>query len=265
MSEHIGVRAGAMPVFAPLFQPGTEEVTVRWLTVHVPVSPEVSDAVLPDGLRSAAAPAIGLWIAEFIGAQIHTPSGVERRPSYLQGGLSLRCRRDEGEDGAYAVVTYVGGLNYGIFGREQFGLPKKQVRSVTLDEQPDRVRFAMTSALGTELVAGEAELGECADPAPGPDWFRRHFTVKVIPSAEGPGRFDVCKLVEIPWQMTDAGAIRGGAASLTWGGGTDDPLHLFAPIAPPTASYGTARLDIDYGTYLADVEPPFAFGLPSWS
>ncbi|WP_198961548.1 acetoacetate decarboxylase family protein [Pseudonocardia sp. MH-G8] len=265
---HTGVRAAAMPVFAPLFQPGTEEVTVRWLTVHVPVAAEVSDAVLPQGLTSAAEPTVGLWIAEFIGAEFHSVSGVERRPSYLQGGLSLRCRRDGGADGAYALLTYVAGLNHGILGRELFGLPKKQLRSVTLDEEAGRLRFAMTSALGEPLVAGEAELGPTAHAAPAPDWFRRHFTVKAIPSAEGPGTdgpaFDVCKLVEIPWRMTDAAPVRGGAASLVWGGGSSDPLHLFAPTQPPSARYGTARLGIDYGKYLADVEPPHAFGRPSW-
>jgi acetoacetate decarboxylase len=257
-----------MPVFAPLFHPGTEEVMVRWLTVHVPVAPEVSDAVLPDGLTSAAEPTVGLWVAEFIGAEFHSPTGVERRPSYLQGGLSLRCRRDDGADGAYALVTYVAGLNHGILGRELFGLPKKQVRSVTLDEDGAALRFVMTSALGDTLVTGETVLGPTADPAPAPAWFGRHFTVKAVPSAEGPGAdgpaFDVCKLVEIPWRMTDATPVTGGATSLTWGGGSTDPLQLFAPTSPPVARYGTARLGITYGKYLADVTPPHAFGLPSW-
>lgn len=258
----------AMPVFAPLFTPGTERVEVRWLTVEAPIEAEVAARCLPAGLGVPAAPTVALWIAEFIGAEFSSPSGVERRPNYLQGGVSLRCAGyGGGADGAYAVETFVEGLNHGILGRELFGLPKKQASAVRLDEDGDGVAFAIVSALGEELVAGEAALApapQAPGAVPAPGWFERHCTVKAIPSAEGTG-YDLCKLVEIPWSLAALTPARTGTADFAWGASEADPLHVFAPTGPATAAYGRAVLDIGYGRYLADVDPPAPLGRPNWN
>lgn len=255
----------AMPVFAPLFTPGTERVEVRWLTVEAPIDADVAARCLPAGLGVPDSPTVALWIAQFIGAEFASPDGVERRPDYLQGGVSLRCAGyGGGPDGAYAIETFVEGLNHGILGRELFGLPKKQARAVRLDEHGDGVAFAIVSALGEELVAGEAMLGRGSEDIPAPDWFARHCTVKAIPSAEGTG-YDLCKLVEIPWSLTALGPARTGTADFAWGASGADPLHVFAPNGPATAAYGRAVLDIGYGRYLADVDPPAPLGRPSWT
>jgi acetoacetate decarboxylase len=257
-----------MPVFAPLFTPGTERVEVRWLTVEAPVDPVVAARCLPAGLEVPEAPEVGLWIAEFIGAEFHSPAGVERRPNYLQGGVSLRCSGyGGGPDGAYAIETFVEGLNHGILGRELFGLPKKQALTVRLEERGDAVAFGIVSALGEELVSGEAELVRETDAVrtvPAPAWFERHCTVKAIPSADGSG-YDVCKLVEIPWRMTPEAPPRTGSARFAWGASRIDPLHVFAPTGPASASYGRAVLDIGYGRYLAEAVPPEPLGRPSWT
>ena len=257
----------AMPVFAPLFAPGTERVTVRWATVDVPVHPDIAARCLPAGLAVPERPSLGLWIAEFIGAEFQSATGVERRPDYFQGGLSLRCAVESGgADGAYAIETFVEGLNHGILGRELFGLPKKQAVRVQLDEAADALEFSITSALHERLVSGTVRLtGEdrTAGASPSPGWFDRHFTVKAIPSAEGTG-YDVCKLVEIPWAMRATGPVREGAADLVWGRSDADPLHLFEPVGPARARYGVATLDIAYGRYLADVTPPEPLGSPQW-
>lgn len=255
----------SMPVFAPLYIPGTERVTVRWLTVDIPVSHDISVRVLPEQLRPAEHPTLGLWIAEFIGAEFISDSGTERRPNYLQGGVSLRCRYDDGNDGAYAIETFVEGLNHGILGREIFGLPKKQAQQVRLDEDENNITFGIVSALGHALVTGATTAGDLAPAGttPVPDWFERHFTVKAIPSAEGDG-YDICKLVEIPWKATPQGRTSYGEADLTWRRSTSDPLHLFHPHGPVTTAYGHATLEIDYGTYLANVSPPAPVGTPSW-
>lgn len=259
----------AMPVFAPLFTPGTERVEVRWLTVEVPIDPAVARRCLPDELDVCDAPTAGLWLAEFIGAEFRSPDGgVERRPNYMQGGISLRCAGfGGGPDGAYAIETFVEGLNHGILGRELFGLPKKQAQRVRLDDHGDVVEFSIVSALGEELVTGEASFvgnAETGQPTPAPAWFDRHFTVKAIPSAEGTG-YDVCKLVEIPWGMTAAAPVRTGRALCSWGRSEADPLHVFGPTGPITAAYGHAVLDIGYGRYLVDAIPPKPVGLPRWS
>ncbi|PWC05953.1 hypothetical protein DCE94_04805 [Agromyces badenianii] len=257
----------AMPVFAPLFTPGTERVEVRWLTVDVPVAAEIAARCLPPGLGVPELPSVGLWIAEFIGAEFHSPTGVERRPNYHQGGLSLRCTGfGGGPDGAYAIETFVEGLNHGILGRELFGLPKKQALQVQLDERGEQVHFGITSALGHQIVEGTADLDAAAgdDAVPGPVWFDRHYTVKAIPSAEGTG-YDICKLVEIPWSMTPSGAVRQGHARLEWGVSATDPVHVFESAGPAQARYGHAILDIRFGRYLGDVEPPEPLGEPSWN
>lgn len=257
----------AMPVFAPLFTPGAERVEVRWLTIEVPIAADVAARCLPSGLGLPERATAALWIAEFIGAEFHSEAGIERRPDYLQGGVSLRCAGfGGGADGAYAVETFVEGLNHGILGRELFGLPKKQALRVRLDERSGRVEYGITSALGEELAAGSAELSgmEEAGSAPGPAWFERHYTVKAIPSAEGRG-YDLCKLVEIPWRMTPIGTVRSGPARLDWGRSTVDPLHVFEADGEPRAAYGRAVLDISYGSYLGDVAPPAPLGSPSWS
>lgn len=257
----------SMPVFAPLFAPGTERVRVRWATVEIPVSAEITARCLPAELSVPEYPTVGLWIAEFIGAEFRSASGLERRPDYLQGGLSLRCAGyGGGADGAYAIETFVEGLNHGILGRELFGLPKKQARSVRLDETEGDLQFHMISALGETLVSGRAGLhGEdrAAGATPAPTWFDRHFTVKAIPSAEGTG-YDVCKLVEIPWAMQASEPVREGIAEFDWGVSEVDPLHHFAPTGTAHVRYGFATLDIAYGRYLADVVPPEPVGSPSW-
>lgn len=256
-----------MPVFAPLFAPGTERVRVRWATVEAPVSAATAARCLPEGLAVPEQPTVALWIAEFIGAEFHSATGIERRPDYLQGGVSLRCAGfGGGADGAYAIETFVEGLNHGILGRELFGLPKKQARAVRLDESADSLTFSITSALGETLASGSAALhGEDHTPSatPAPAWFDRHFTVKAIPSAEGVG-YDVCKLVEIPWAMESTELVREGVAELQWGPSRVDPLHHFVPTGPAHARYGFASLDIGFGRYLADVVPPAPLGAPGW-
>lgn len=257
----------AMPVFAPLFVPGTERVKVRWATVEIPVSAEITARCLPAGLGVPAHPTAGLWLAEFIGAEFRSSAGTERRPDYLQGGVSLRCTGyGGGADGAYAIETFVEGLNHGILGRELFGLPKKQARRVTLDEADGHLEFGITSALGETLVSGHAALhGEdrAAGATPAPAWFDRHFTVKAIPSAEGHG-YDVCKLVEIPWAMRATEPVREGIAEMAWGASDVDPLHRFAPTGPAHLRYGVATLDIGFGRYLTDLTPPEPLGSSSW-
>lgn len=255
----------SMPVFAPLFTPGTERVTVRWLTVQIPVSREISTRVLPGNLCTASEPTLGLWIAEFIGAEFHSPQGIESRPDYMQGGVSLRCTVDEGPHGAYAIETFVEGLNHGILGREIFGLPKKQAQSVTLEEHDDSLEFGITSAQGQNLVTGSATFGKTPEfgTAPTPPWFDRHLTVKAIPSAEGTG-YDLCKLVEIPWHMTPQHSVLTGEAELQWGADDSDPLHVFVPTGRLTATYGIATLEIGYGTYLGDATLPAPVGTPNW-
>lgn len=255
----------AMPVFAPLYTPGAERVRVRWLTVEFPIADAVALRVLPRELPLPAEPTAALWIADFIGAEFHSPRGVERRPDYLQGGVSLRCSGFDGAgDGAYAVETFVEGLNHGILGRELFGLPKKQARSVQLDEGDGGVRFGMTSAIGEELVSGETSLGPSSTRgALMPEWFSSHHTIKAIPSAEGSG-YDICRLVEIPWQMTSEEAMPLGQTELRWHESDADPLHVLEPTGPVRGAYGSGILSIAFGRYLADVEPPKALGSPSW-
>uniref|UniRef100_UPI003F582974 acetoacetate decarboxylase family protein n=1 Tax=Mycolicibacterium obuense TaxID=1807 RepID=UPI003F582974 len=254
-----------MPAFAPLFLPGIERVSVRWISVVYPTSPAVANAVLPPPLADGDSPEVIIWIAQFRGAQFFSPDGaVECRPDYMQGGINLRCRLGDVE-GAYAVETFVEGLNHGILGREMFGLPKKQARQVTFQETPTGAEFSFVDAHGQPLLRGAAIAdGPDADRI-APTWFDTQYTAKLIPSAEGP-RYDISRLVQIPFRLQKTGALRTGNAAIDWLKSPSDPLHLLTQCATPTASWGDAQLDIDYGTYVADLNPADipVFGAPRW-
>lgn len=260
--------AASMPAFAPLFVPGTESVTVRWLSAVYPAPSDVVTKVLPSPLDPPDRPEVIVWVAEFIGASFTSPTGtVETRPSYMQGGINVRCSFGDG-DGAYAIGTYVEGLNHGILGRELFGLPKKQSARVRLKEIAETVEFELTDASANPLVAGRAVSRAASDPPPGaitPAWFETQYTVKLIPSAEG-NAFDVSKLVRIPFRLESTGPLRTGVADLDLTPSRRDPIHFLEPAGPAEIAYGHARMNIDYGTYVAEVDPYTlpVFGTPSW-
>ncbi|MBB3664515.1 acetoacetate decarboxylase [Prauserella sediminis] len=255
---------GAMPAFAPLYMPGTEEVALRWMSVTYPVSQNVAAAVLPRPLSAPRDPEVIIWIAEFLGARFTDDRGnVEARPAYMQGGVNLECLHGDLR-GAYALETFVEGLNHGILGREMFGLPKKQVTEARLKARPGGVEFGITDALGHELLRGSARdavEGNC----PAPPWFETQFTAKLIPRADGPG-YDFARLVQIPFQLSPAGPFREGEAELEWRPSSRDPLHLLAPTGPAHAVWGPAELAIDYGTYVAELDPNTlpVYGTPGW-
>ncbi|MDH6282696.1 acetoacetate decarboxylase family protein [Prescottella agglutinans] len=257
--------ATAMPAFAPLFAAGTESVRVRWLSLVYETDGEVLDAILPAPLGPGGRPQVAVWIAEFIGAEFSAADGTkEVRPAYMQGGISVRCRHDGGGDGAYAVGTYVEGLNHGILGRELFGLPKKQARRVQLDETPDDIEYSIRNAAGIDLVAGRVALDNArATTELVPDWFSTHYTLKLIPSAEGNG-FDISRLVRIPFGFDVERSPQSGSATLEHRHCPSDPLHLLTVASEVRATYGHARLDIDYGTYLDHVTDIPTFGSPAW-
>lgn len=259
--------ATSMPAYAPLYTVGTERVPVRWLTITYPTHPELIEQLLPPPLRPDPEPDVAIWIAEFIQARFTSPDGsVESRPVYRQGGVSVRCRHHR-TAGAYAVATFVEGLNHGILGREQFGLPKKQARSVRLDESGGgrQLDAGITTALGIDLLTASVSLDSSRIAAgPAPSWFDSHFTLKLIPSAEGHG-FDISRLVEIPWGFQEIGQVQGGSATVTWTSNDADPLYVLSPIAPARAQYGAAVLSLEFGRYREHVTDIRTFGTPAWS
>ncbi|MDQ7876502.1 acetoacetate decarboxylase family protein [Microbacterium sp. QXD-8] len=253
-----------MPVFAPLFSVGTERVSVRWLTLTYPTSVEVLRALLPAPVAPGVQPDVGVWVAEFIGAEFIGNDGtVERRPAYMQGGVSVRCDY-HGRDAAYAVATFVEGLNHGILGRELFGLPKKQAQEVKLHEHGSSLDVSWVAAQGKKLFTASAHLSSArTERRPAPRWFDSHLTHKLIPSAEGHG-YDISRLVEIPWSFTEADDMRSGTASVAWERDATDPLHILSPAGPVIADYGNSVLQIDYGQYREHVADFPTFGTPSW-
>lgn len=257
-------QATSMPSFAPLYSAGTERVEVRWLGMTYPTDPAILESLLPAPLTRGKVPEVGVWVAEFIGAEFITPDGtVERRPAYMQGGVSVRCDY-HGADSAYAVITFVEGLNHGVLGREQFGLPKKQAREVRLQEVESGLDVSFVTARGIPLLSAAVDLDRRdEDERPAPEWFDRHLTHKLIPSAEGTG-FDISRLVEIPWAFSDFENIRHGEARVTWAEDRTDPLHLLAPAGAVRAHYGKSVLSISYGTYREHVTEFTSFGSPSW-
>ncbi|MCW4354692.1 acetoacetate decarboxylase family protein [Hoyosella sp. YIM 151337] len=257
--------ATAMPVFAPLFTAGTESVTVRWLNLTYDIDADLAREILPSCLDVPPRPEAGLWLAEFIEAEFRGESGaIERRPNYMQGGVSIQCAK-AGELGAYALETFVEGLNHGILGRELFGLPKKQAQHVRVDERSNRVEFAITTSDSTLLLEGTAHFAAAGpvDESVAPYWFEQHYTIKAIPSAEGNG-FDISRLVRIPWQFSTQAPVSCGEAQLHWARTPSDPLYLLAPQSSIKARYGHGRLDIAYGTYLDEITHFPTFGTPSW-
>ncbi|MEV4129977.1 acetoacetate decarboxylase family protein [Nocardia sp. NPDC049707] len=254
-----------MPAFAPLFVPGTEQASVRWLSVVYPTSRDIVDAVLPAPLTGTPMPEVIIWIAEFRGARFTNGDGnVETRPAYMQGGVNLRCRHD-GTEGAYAVETFVEGLNHGILGREMFGLPKKQVRHVELHQLSGNATFGFTDARGHPLLAGFARASTTAVDRIAPDWFGTQYTAKLIPRADGPG-YDISRLVRIPFGFDVNGPLQAGTATFEWSPSPSDPLHLFKPLGEASAVWGEAQMTVDYGTYVADLNPHdiAALGTPQW-
>lgn len=256
----------SMPAFAPLFVPGEETVAVRWMTLTYPIDRELCRRALVRPLEPQDDPVAALWIAEFAGATFHVDgSSPERRPAYLQAGVSLGCRHD-GESAAYALETFVGGLNYGILGRELFGLPKKQVRAVTLEEQGDRLRYGITDAAGVELLGGEAtglRPVTAGDASPMPPWFTPHMTAKLIPSAEGVG-YDVAKLVRIPWLFVPDGSAQRGSGTYRWAPSGSDPVHLLSAEGEAAVAYGRGTLSIGFGRYVADLDEVEPMGRQQW-
>lgn len=255
----------AMPAFAPLFVPGTERVSVRWISLVYPTDRAIVDAVLPGPLTEPATPEVIVWLAEFRDARFTDSAGnVEIRPAYMQGGVNLRCRYGD-TDGAYAVETFVEGLNHGILGREMFGLPKKQVTRVHFEPTPAGASFGFTDARGHRLLAGSAYTSTHPAERLAPSWFDTQYTAKLIPRADGPG-YDISRLVRIPFRLDATGPLRAGTASVVWTPSSSDPLHLLTRTGDVSAVWGEADLAIDYGVYVTDLDPEDipALGTPRW-
>ncbi|WP_066946028.1 acetoacetate decarboxylase family protein [Microtetraspora fusca] len=252
-----------MPAFAPLYGAGEEQVTLDWLTVEYATSPEIVGGVLPPPLRAPASPAVMLWFARFKDPTFSRADGTsERRPSYTQAGVCVTCEH-HGELGAYAVETFIPGLNYGIFGREAFGLPKKQVRQVLVERDGDAVTAGVVMADGAPLLDVAGRVG---DPEPGsavPSWISPHFTLKLVPRADGPG-YDISRLVRIPFEVTPLSPASRGEAELTFHPRDSDPVHLLRPVSTPRLSWGSVHLAIRYGTYLEHCDRFPVLGRPSW-
>ncbi|MFF0449857.1 acetoacetate decarboxylase family protein [Streptomyces sp. NPDC004609] len=266
----------SMPAFAPPYGVGSESVSLRWLTVEYRTRPETIAALLPEPLRPTGDPRVAIWVAEFMGAAFRLPDGsVEQRPPYMQAGVSVRCRRGD-EIGAYPLIFFIEGLNHGTLGREIFGLPKKQARSVTLEQHAGAVTGRIVTANGIEVVtvtghapavaagaapasttvhapvtggASAAVSGHAPAPTPSgdtpaavtghapttgdrpgdpiPAWFAHHFTLKLIPSAEGRG-WDVNRIVRVPFRTSDAHDGWTGTGEVSLAPSAADPLHLVA-------------------------------------
>ncbi|MCC3650672.1 acetoacetate decarboxylase family protein [Streptomyces sp. S07_1.15] len=257
-------RATAMPAYAPLFVAGTERVRVRWLTITYPTDARVLRALLPEQIEPGNELEAAIWVAEFMGAEFTGPGGViENRPAYTQGGVSVRCTHS-GVDSAYAVVTFVEGLNHGILGRELFGLPKKQAREVRLVEDDRTLEAGFTTGRGVQLLTSTVTLAPAAVASrPAPGWFDNHLTLKLIPSAEGEG-FDISRLVQIPWSFNDSQYVRRGVARVEWAVDRADPLYILVQNGEATATYGESTLVIGYGRYREHVADFRTFGLPTW-
>lgn len=257
-------QATAMPAFAPLFAVGREEVNVDWMTMTYRTSPELLSRILPAPLKLGALPEVGVWMAEFKNAEFIAADGsVERRPSYMQGGVSVRCAY-HGTEGAYALCTYVEGLNHGILGRELFGFPKKQVRRASLERQGNVARVEIENARGVGLLRADVRYtGDTQNASPAPDWFGEHFTLKIIPSAEGVG-FDISRLVQVPWVFAPSESLSIGTAELEWTPDASDPMHLLTVESDCTVVHGNSRLGIDFGIYRDDVTQFETFGVPTW-
>ncbi|MGW6458372.1 acetoacetate decarboxylase family protein [Streptomyces sp. NPDC055078] len=257
----------AMPAFAPLYGVGSESVSLRWLTVEYRTRPRTIAELLPAPLRPTEDPRVAIWVAEFMGAAFTLPDGsVEQRPPYMQAGVSVRCRRGD-EIGAYPLTFFIEGLNHGTLGREVFGLPKKQARSVTLEEGADRVTGRIVTAGGIEVVTVTGHAPPAAPDAPPvdpiPAWFARHFTLKLIPSAEGRG-WDVNRIVRVPFRTTGAHDGWTGPGEVSLVPSAADPLHLVACDEVVEARFGRVRLDVGFGTYLDRVDTFPTFGTPAW-
>lgn len=254
----------SMPAFAPLFVPGEETVAVRWMTLTYAIDREACRRALVAPLEPPAEPLAALWVAEFADATFDAEGlDSERRPAYLQAGVSLACIHD-GELSAYALETFVGGLNYGILGRELFGLPKKQVRDVRLRERDGRLAYSITDAAGVELLRGEAaSLAPVEGDQAVPAWFAAHLTAKLIPSAEGTG-YDVAKLVRIPWSFAGDGATRAGSGTYRWARSGSDPVHLLSDGGEGRVSYGRGTLSIRFGRYVAELGEIEPSGRQQW-
>ncbi|WP_211261485.1 acetoacetate decarboxylase family protein [Pseudonocardia acaciae] len=255
-----------MPPFAPLFGVGAESVTVRWLTVQYRTRADIVASLLPAPLQPADDALAAIWVAEFLGAEFRLPDGTtERRPPYPQAGISVRCRHGD-QLGAYPLTFFIEGLNHGTLGREIFGLPKKQARSVLLREDPSGVTGGVTSANGIDVVTVRAHRPpvEPAAVDPIPDWFAHHFPLKLIPSAEGTG-YDVNKLVQVPFRTSGATGGWVGTGDVVLTPSTADPLHLVECVEVVEARYGRVDLEVGFGTYLERVDEIPTFGVPDWS
>lgn len=253
-----------MPAFAPLFAVGREEVDVEWITMTYRTDPSILRRVLPVPLALGAEPEVGVWMAQFKNAEFISEEGdVETRPAYWQGGVSVRCAYGSVE-GAYALCTYVEGLNHGILGRELFGLPKKQVQRAYLRHQGDQGEVGIDTAAGSPLLRANVKFEGAVEPgSPAPDWFDEHFTLKLIPSADGRG-FDVSRLVQIPWKFQPSDTLMGGTAEVKWKEIPSDPFHLLEVKSTAEVRYGESRLAIDFGEYREEVSEFETFGVPSW-
>ncbi|OPG11477.1 acetoacetate decarboxylase family protein [Microbispora sp. GKU 823] len=257
-----------MPAFAPLYGAGEEQVTLDWLTVEYATTPEIVGSVLPAPLRAPANSAVMLWFARFKDPAFSRADGTsERRPSYTQAGVCVTCEHPRlgqaGESGAYAVETFIPGLNYGIFGREAFGLPKKQVRQVVVERAGDAVTAGVVMADGAPLLDVTGTAGRSGPESAVPSWISPHFTLKLVPRADGPG-YDISRLVRIPFDVTPLSPANGGEAELTFHPRDSDPVHLLRPVSTPTLSWGSVRLAIRYGVYLEHCDRFPVLGRPSW-
>ncbi|WP_051793083.1 acetoacetate decarboxylase family protein [Amycolatopsis jejuensis] len=252
----------SMPAFAPLYGVGAESVDLRWLTVEYRTDPSVLASILPAPLTPTGDPRVAIWVAEFLGAEFHLPDGaVERRPPYLQGGVCVQCRRED-EVGAYPLTFFIEGLNHGTLGREIFGLPKKQARAVRLADDGTSARIVTANDIEVVSVAAQP-TEQHAEIDPIPDWFARHFTLKLIPSAEGTG-YDISRLVRVPFRSSQPGEGWEGTADVVLRESAADPLSTLGCREVVHARYGRVRLEVGFGKYLDHVDEIPVAGTPDW-
>lgn len=252
-----------MPLFAPMYTVGSETADLRWLTVCYRTDPGLIASILPGPMTAPEDAQVLVWVAEFITARFEGADGSRTLPTYFQGGLAVQARMDS-VDCAYPLASYITGLNHGFTGRELFGLPKKQARSVSLEASASSLSANIVSDSGVELIMikGKPE-GAAPDGEIVPDWFTRQRTVKQIPSATGTG-YDVSQIVAAPFDFTPSAdePIQQPDVSLTLGRSLDDPIAVLPVRELTYQRYGRTQLQVGYGTYLgAPTSMPSGRGL----
>lgn len=258
-----------MPLFAPLYEVGTELARLQWLTLQYRTDASVLASMLPGPLQPDDEPEVVIWIARFLSATFERDGQtLKELDPYTQAGVDLRCRF-AGASGAFPLVSYITGLNHGITGRELFGLPKKQASRVTLNHTSARVEAEVVTADGTQVVGARGffrgvEAGDHTAGSDGPTacnphldlvpaWMTRQLTAKVIPSATGTG-YDVAQLVHVPFEFSAERDVVSLDAQLELGGSANDPIDALGVRGPISARWGFTDLRVLFGTYLAPLD-----------